>query len=148
MKTKTIRSAFFAVVAVFLAATTAAPFAASAQSAALTAEQRLQKALELRADLDSLIRALEQEREDEEQAEVKTIPVVHQIDIMRERKEKLDRTIKKLKEEAAAGRRSRTEQSPHRPPRRRIKPPYPRPNVRRTSRSKCLWWRVRRSQPI
>ena len=103
MKTKSIRSAFLAVVAVFLAAATAIPFAAFAQSAALTAKQRLQKALELRAELDSQIRALEQEREDEEQGEVKTIPVVHQIDIMRERKEKLDRTIKKLKEEAARG---------------------------------------------
>ncbi len=103
MKTKIFRRAFFAVVAVFLAAVTAAPSAASAQSAALTAEQRLQKALELRAELDSQIRALEQEREDEEQAEVKTIPVVHRIDIMRERKEKFDRTIKKLKEEAARG---------------------------------------------
>ena len=61
MNTNMFRRSFFAVVAVFLTAVIAAPFAAPAQSAALTVEQRLQKALELRAELETQIRELEQE---------------------------------------------------------------------------------------
>ena len=104
MKTKMIRSAFFAVVAVFLAAVTAVPFAALAQSTTLTVEQRLQKALEKRAEWESQIRALEQPLEDKGQKDIKIIPAVsqaQQIESLRERIEKLDRTIGKLKDEAA-----------------------------------------------
>ena len=104
MKTKMIRSAFFAVVAVFLAAVITAPFAAPAQSVTLTVEQRLQKALDKRAEWESQLQSLEQPLEDKGQKDIKIIPAVsqaQQIESLRERIEKLDRTIRKLKDEAA-----------------------------------------------
>ena len=104
MKTKSIRSSFFALVAVFLAAVTAVPFAAPAQSASSTVEQRLRKALDKRAELESQIREIEREREEQKQEKARIIPLVsreEQIESIRERIEKLDRTIGKLKDEAA-----------------------------------------------
>ena len=103
MKTKSIRSSFFALVAVFLAAVTAVPFAAPAQSASSTVEQRLRKALDKRAELESQIREIEREREEQKQEKARIIPLVsreEQIESIRERIEKLDRTIGKLKDEA------------------------------------------------
>jgi serpin B len=104
MKTKTIRSTFFAVVAVFLTAAITVPFAALAQSVTLTVEQRLQKALDKRAEWETELRALEQAPGNEGKEKGKSISFVsreQQIESMRERIEKLDRTIGKLKEDAA-----------------------------------------------
>jgi len=104
MKTNMFRSTFFAVVAVFLTAAITAPFDAPAQSVSLTVEQRLQKALDKRAELESQIRDIEQEEEAQKQEKAKIIPLVSREDriaSVRERIEKLDRTIGKLKDEAA-----------------------------------------------
>jgi len=106
MKMNLFRSTFFAVVAVFLAAAITVPFAATAQSVSLTAEQRLQKALDKRAELESQIRDIEQEEEARKQEKAKIIPLVSREDriaSVRERIDKLDRTIEKLKDEAAGG---------------------------------------------
>ncbi len=111
MKTNMFRSFLFAVVAVILAAAITVPFAASAQSVSLTAEQRLQKAFDKRAELESQIRDIEQEEEARKQEKAKIIPLVsreQRIESIRERIEKLDRTIGKLKEEAAREARGET----------------------------------------
>ena len=107
-----------AVVAVFLAAAITVPFAASAQSVSLTAEQRLQKALDKRAELESQIREIEQEEEARKQEKAKIIPLVSREDriaSVRERIDKLDRTIEKLKDEAAREARGETVAKPARP---------------------------------
>lgn len=111
MKTNMFRSTFFAVVAVFLTAAITAPFDAPAQSVSLTVEQRLQKALDKRAELESQIRDIEQEEEAQKQEKAKIIPLVsreQRIESIRERIEKLDRMIGKLKEEAAREARGET----------------------------------------
>ena len=111
MKTNMFRSTFFAVVAVFLAAAITAPFDAPAQSVSLTVEQRLQKALDKRAELESQIRDIEQEEEAQKQEKAKIIPLVsreQRIESIRERIDKLDRTIEKLKDEAAREARGET----------------------------------------
>lgn len=100
-----------AVVAVILAAAITVPFAASAQSVSLTAEQRLQKAFDKRAELESQIREIEQEEEARKQEKAKIIPLVSREDriaSVRERIDKLDRTIEKLKDEAAREARGET----------------------------------------
>ena len=104
-----------AVVAVILAAAITVPFAASAQSVSLTAEQRLQKAFDKRAELESQIREIEQEEEARKQEKAKIIPLVSREDriaSVRERIDKLDRTIEKLKDEAAREARGETEAKP------------------------------------
>ena len=104
-----------AVVAVILAAAITVPFAASAQSVSLTAEQRLQKAFDKRAELESQIREIEQEEEARKQEKAKIIPLVSREDriaSVRERIDKLDRTIEKLKDEAAREARGETVAKP------------------------------------
>ena len=74
------------------------------KAATLPAGERLQKALDKRAEMEAELRALEHDSEDEEKKGVKTISFVsrdQRIESMRERIEKLDRTIRKLKDEAA-----------------------------------------------
>ena len=110
-----VRIFLVAVVAVILAAAITVPFAASAQSVSLTAEQRLQKAFDKRAELESQIREIEQEEEARKQEKAKIIPLVSREDriaSVRERIDKLDRTIEKLKDEAAREARGETVAKP------------------------------------
>ena len=115
MKMNLFRISFFAVVAVFLAAAITVPFDAPAQSVSLTVEQRLQKALDKRAELESQIREIEQEEEARKQEKAKIIPLVSREDriaSVRERIDKLDRTIEKLKDEEAREARGETVAKP------------------------------------